>query len=409
MDPISGRRQPADGRDACAGPTVTPPRHGLIIGKFYPPHAGHHELIRLAGDQCERVSVVVMASYAESIALADRVEWLRAEHAPEPNVHVVGIRCDAPLDLGDETVWAAQIAAMRAAIAPITDEAVDAVFSAETYGDELAARFDARHVRVSRTVDELRAEHVRQDLVSTWPRLAAPTRAGLTTRVVVVGAESTGTTTVSQRLAAEYVSRGGVWSDTTWVEEYGREFTEFKLNHGPAVNGGAVQPKVDDLVWTAADFDEVAAEQTRRENAAALRTSPLLVCDTDAFATSIWERRYLGAGARVGQPWAHAPRLPRRDLYLVTDHLGVPWQYDGLREGDLDIRAAMTGWFIEALTAAGHSWVLLTGTLEDRVRLALRTIDALLARRMTFTRPISGPGFGSASACDRAQARHLLC
>jgi hypothetical protein len=44
----------------------------------------------------------------------------------------------------------------------------------------------------------------------------------------------------------------------------------------------------------------------------------------------------------------------------------VHWHDDGLREGDLAIRAAMTGWFTGMLTAAGHSWVLLTGNLQGQ-------------------------------------------
>ena len=64
-----------------------------------------------------------------------------------------------------------------------------------------------------------------------------------------------------------------------------------------------------------------------------------------------------------------------------------------MREGDLDVRAAMTGWFADALTRAGHSWVLLTGTEADRVGLAERTTDQLLEFRLRFGEPLSGPGF----------------
>ncbi len=126
-----------------------------------------------------------------------------------------------------------------------------------------------------------------------------------------------------------------------------------------------------------------AAEQTRRENEAAAAGSPLVVCDTDAFATSVWERRYLGGRARGLQPWA-TTALPRHDVYLLTSHEGVPWHDDGLREGDLTVRAAMTGWFAGALTAAGHSWVLLTGSIEDRLALAVRVTDQVLQRRARF-------------------------
>ncbi|MBB5164139.1 hypothetical protein [Mycobacterium sp. AZCC_0083] len=71
----------------------------------------------------------------------------------------------------------------------------------------------------------------------------------------------------------------------------------------------------------------------------------------------------------------------------------MPWHDDGMREGDLTIRASMTGWFAEALTAAGHSWVLLTGSPQERLDIAIRTIDPLLAHRARFGEPLHGPGF----------------
>ena len=54
-------------------------RHGLVMGKFYPPHIGHHDLIRRAATECDRVSVVVVGASVESIALTDRLTWLRDE------------------------------------------------------------------------------------------------------------------------------------------------------------------------------------------------------------------------------------------------------------------------------------------------------------------------------------------
>ena len=47
-------------------------RHGLLIGKFYPPHRGHHDAIRLAAARCDEFTVVVMAAAAETVPLADR-------------------------------------------------------------------------------------------------------------------------------------------------------------------------------------------------------------------------------------------------------------------------------------------------------------------------------------------------
>jgi nicotinamide riboside kinase len=323
-----------------------------------------------------------MAAAPETIPLADRVAWLRDTHSAQTNVTVAGIPCDAPLDVTDQRVWAAQVAAMRAGLrAAGCPTVVDAVFCGDDYGDELARWFDAASVRITRS--PVSASAVRRDLAGRWLELAPATRAGLTTRVVALGAKSTGTTTIATRLQQHYAARGGVWAATRNVVEYGREYTALNWNRQP-------DRAITELAWKHADFDAIGVEQNRVEEAAARAGSPILLCDTDAFATAVWERRYLGVAARSEQPWT---RVPRRAVYLLTDHTGVPWHDDGMREGDLDIRAAMTGWFADVLTAAGHSWVLLTGSLPERVELAVRTVDPLLDLGMRFGEPLHGPGF----------------
>jgi nicotinamide riboside kinase len=224
---------------------------------------------------------------------------------------------------------------------------------------------------------------------------------GLATRVVVLGAESTGTTTVAGLLAEHYRSRGGAFGRTPCVSEYGRDYTAIKWDaeRAAALATGLPEPSLDEITWDSGDFDIVGREQTRMENEAARSArAPLVVCDTDAFATSVWERRYLGGGARDLQPWATS-QLPSHDLYLLTSHEDVPWHDDGLREGDLEIRAAMTDWFAAALTRAGHSWVLLTGSQADRLGLAIRSVDLALEDKASF-----GASITQASGAEAAHA-----
>ena len=123
-------------------------RHGLVIGKFYPPHLGHVALVRSAAAACERVSVVVMAAAAEAIPLACRVQWLAETFAASPHVAVTGVNDDLPVDYDSPEVWAAQVALMRGGLAQLGADGPeagqpDAVFTAESYGEELARRFSA--------------------------------------------------------------------------------------------------------------------------------------------------------------------------------------------------------------------------------------------------------------------------
>jgi HTH-type transcriptional regulator, transcriptional repressor of NAD biosynthesis genes len=377
--------------------------HGLVVGKFYPPHRGHQHLIEQAAAQCAEVTVLVMAAGCETLPLADRVAWLRAACRGLPAVTVAGVRCDVPVEFGDTAIWTAQVAVMRAALDGNGRPPVDAVFSSEHYGTELAARFSARHVCVdpSRLAVPVSASQVRADLAGFWDHLVAPAQAALATRVVVVGAESTGTSAIAGLLADHYRLRGSAWARTRCVSEAGRDYTVTKWQQAKAAaeTAGLPEPPLEELAWTAEDFDAVAAEQTRREDQAAAAGSPLVVCDTDAFATSVWERRYLGNRARGLQRWA-TTALPRHDVYLVTSDEGVPWHDDGLREGDLAVRAAMTGWFTTALTAAGHSWVLLTGSIADRLALAVQVTDSMTEQRAKF-----GPAITAAVAATGRAAR----
>jgi hypothetical protein len=108
---------------------------------------------------------------------------------------------------------------------------VDAVFSSEAYGVELAARFHAQPVTVDlgREKVPVSGTAIRADPAGHWGMLGPGVRGWLARRVVVVGAESSGTTTMARALARHYRLRGGVWAATRWVPEYGRELTERKV------------------------------------------------------------------------------------------------------------------------------------------------------------------------------------
>lgn len=164
-----------------------PSPHGLVIGKFYPPHHGHHLLIRAAAAGCRRVSVVAMASRVESISLADRVAWLAATHRDDANVQVTGVMDEHRVDYESEDAWTAHVALMRQGLDQLAAPPVTAVFTSEAYGPELARRFAAAHVAVDpdRRRVPISARAIRRDLVAGWEFLAPPTRAGLAFRIAV--------------------------------------------------------------------------------------------------------------------------------------------------------------------------------------------------------------------------------
>ena len=217
-----------------------------------------------------------------------------------------------------------------------------------------------------------------------WTELAAPDRLERAVRVILVGAESTGTTTLAEALIDHYRAR---YPAIVTVEEYGRQFTYDLLAETAelAAANDRPEPGMDDLVWTPGHFATIAREQTALENAAAL-AAPLVIADTDALATLLWERRYLN-GTSGSEAYA-GELLPRRDLYLVTDHVGVPFEADEIRDGE-HLRADMTRWFTEILTERGYPYALVTGSREKRLADAVALIDPLLARLPGTFRPLA--------------------
>ncbi|MFD3807933.1 AAA family ATPase [Streptomyces sp. NPDC058611] len=350
--------------------------HGLVLGKFYPPHAGHHHLVRTAQDRCERLTVLVCAASVESVPLADRVAWMREAH---PGAEVVGAVDDIPVDLNDPAVWEAHMAVFRGAVAG----PVDAVFTSEGYGAELARRFGAEEVCVDpgRTLFPVSGTAVRADPAACWDFLGPAVRASLARRVVVLGAESTGTTTLSRALAAHYRRRGGVWAGTGWVAEYGRRYSEEKL---AAVRAADPDASWTDVSFASEEFPVIARRQDAEEERAARRGSPVLICDTDSFATGIWHERYLGGRNEEVEKTA---ALTRRDLYLLTDHADVPFEDDGLRDGP-HLRPWMTGRFREELEATGRRFLVVRGDREERLATAVAAVDGLLAEGWHLADPL---------------------
>jgi nicotinamide riboside kinase len=395
---VEGVKAVAGDLGAVVGSESRPFEHGLVLGKFYPPHAGHHHLIRTAAARCRRVTVVVLASSVESIPLADRVDWLRAEHRADEGVRVVGDLDEHPVDYDDAAVWDAHVdvtaaAVVRACLAvgePPEAAAVDAVFSSEPYGHELARRFGAvaEVVDVDRAAFPISGRAVRADPLGSWPWLAPATQAGLAQRIVVLGSESSGTTTLARQLAERLSARGGAFAGTRWVEEYGRAHTFLKLRglraQGLVRGSGPIgEPTIADQCWTDGDFLDIAQAQSAMLDDAAGSGSIVVVGDTDAFATGVWYERYRGSRSEAVEAIGNR-RLA--DLYLLTDIEGVPFEDDGVRDGE-HLRPWMQERFVERLGAAGLPYHLVTGSPERRLEAALAHVDQHL-RDLRFADPL---------------------
>jgi HTH-type transcriptional regulator, transcriptional repressor of NAD biosynthesis genes len=318
-----------------------------VIGKFLPPHRGHSYLIETACAGADRVTVIVCARPDDPVPAGVRAGMLCELH---PEVTVLVTPDDIPDDRGEATssAWAARTVELLGGRGP------DMVFSSEGYGPRYAAFMGARHVSVdpARRRFPISGTAVRADPWSTAEFLAPVVRAWFVRRVCVLGAESTGTTTLARDLANHY--------GCEWVPEYGRIFCEQRLAQAPTID------------WRTEDFAHIARRQQADEDAAARHGGRLLVCDTDALATSIWHERYLGTTSAEVAELAAARSYA---LYILTGD-DVPFVQDGTRDGEY-IRSWMTERFRQALAARTEWWIEVRGSRDRRLATACAHIDRL--------------------------------
>jgi len=319
-------------------------RTGVTVGKFWPPHRGHHYLIQTASAQCDRFSVIVAVHPDQDLPGEIRAACLREVH---PEVEVIVVPDDVP---DDSVAWAENTCR-------ILGGRPDGVFTSEDYGEPWAAAMGAVHVSVDRARRTVpcSGRAIRADPLGSLEYLSPFMRAVYVRRVCVLGAESTGTTTLAQALAERF--------HTAWVPEYGREYSAQKWRDGYVA------------AWETREFTAIATEQARREDEAARSANRVLICDTDVFATGVWHERYVGG--RSADVDALAARQ-RADLYLLTGD-EIPFVQDGLRDGE-HLRHRMHERFVEELGATGREWRLLTGHHERRLADAVRYIEALLRK-----------------------------
>ena len=174
--------------------------------------------------------------------------------------------------------------------------------------------------------------------------------AGPVKRVCLLGAESTGKTTLAAALAAAF--------DTLVNPEYGRPYTEVGRDR--------------EAPWTSSEFTHIARIQCWYEDFLAEYARDVLVCDTDAFTTAVFHEVYLGTPATGFEDLA----ARKYDLFVVCA-LDVPWRGDGIREFEIQ-RRWMHDRYVERARTSGRPSLLVEGGREARLAAARAAVDRLV-------------------------------
>lgn len=167
-------------------------------------------------------------------------------------------------------------------------------------------------------------------------------------RIAVLGAESSGKSTLCGALARRY--------GTVWVPEYLREFVD-----------------THNRVPFEADQYAIACTQRAREDAAADAANEFLFCDTTPLMTALYSQVYWG---RVDADLAALAARHDYALTLVTAP-DTPWIADGLMRESEEVRQCVFTLLVRELDARGIRFVLLEGDLPHRLRQVEAALNVL--------------------------------
>jgi len=173
--------------------------------------------------------------------------------------------------------------------------------------------------------------------------------------IALLGAESTGKTTLSQDLAAALTEEG---RRVALVPEYLREFCE---QHGRTPLQHEQQA--------------IADEQTRRI-AAAAATHDLVIADTTALMIAVYSD--LVFGDKTLYAAAETAHRQGCDLTLLTA-LDLPWQVDGLQRDGPQVREPVDALVRASLARAGVDHAVVFGRDAARLQAALSSVRRALA------------------------------
>lgn len=323
-------------------------RHGFILGKFLPPHAGHVALIEAGRALVDRLTILVAWLPEDPISGPVRVEWMRQMF---PDCRVVGHGAPAPQDPGESKefwpIW-------RAIVAKAHPEPIDYLFAGEEYGAELARQVGGLYVPLGARVlgadrgglGGLSGSAVRDDPWGHWKHLPPPVRDHYAHTICLHGVESVGKSSLAERLAVHY--------GTVCVPEYGRAHCE---TYG-------TNCREQDLLL-------IGRAQQAMIAAARPWSNKRLITDTDALMTAAWSHMMIGHASDA------LLRERKADLYLMlaTD---APFIDDGTRVyADPAERARFDGIARAMLSATRVPTVEISGSWDERFAAACAAIDAM--------------------------------
>ena len=335
---------------------------GVVVGKFLPLHTGHINFINKCSTKVDKL--IVLLCYSDKnkdickenkipeIKKEDQLRWL---HSVYQDIDHIEIRY---IDESNIPVypdgWKEYIKLVKEAI----PEKIDYMFSSEPAYDvhykELLPESEHIIIDPERKDMGISATMVRSDPFKYWEFIPSIVRPFFVKKIVIVGTESCGKTTLTKFLAKAF--------NTSWAEEYGRNYVYEEC-------GG----NEDNLVYE--DYIKIAMHQKKLEDDAIRHSNKVVFIDTEAIVTQFYCKLYEG---KEDPAIDEIIKRQNYDLWIYLNN-DVEWVDDGLRKnGSEEERNKGKEMLYGLLEKAGvlENIIQISGSYEQRLETAITTIKS---------------------------------
>lgn len=323
----------------------------FVFGKFLPFHKGHEAMINFALKKCDFLTVLVCCSDKENITANTRKKWIEKTFENQDEIEIKSFHyLESELPNTSESskevskVWSAKFKKL------FPD--YDFVITSEEYGNYVASFMDIKHIAfdISKQLFPVSATAVRNYIFANWKFLPDSVKPSFVVKIVVLGTESTGKTTLTERLAKYF--------NCSSVKEAGRDLIPNSNSFG---------------------FDElhlVASEHAKRIDKAVLGHSPLIIIDTDIHITKSYARFVFNKELEVDDEIYNSNKA---DLYIYLNN-DVEHQQDGTRL-DKSNRDLLDLSHRTILREKNIKFVEIEGDWEQRFKRALKEIELIINKK----------------------------
>jgi len=331
---------------------------GMYGGSFNPVHLGHVRCMIEAANQCEDLIIVISEGVNRNeIDIRIRYRWIYqlTKHIGNVRIFILNDTAQTKQEY-TEDYWMADALKVK----EFAGKKIDVVFCGSDYDENSfwsKCYPESEHIFFQR--DQISSTKIRENTMACWDWLPNVVRPYYTKKVLLIGGESTGKSTITINLANYY--------NTNFLEEVGRDISE---------RSGT------DLLMLPEDFTDILLVHKLKEREALLASNKILFEDTDCLITKFYIQFLEGKEKTENEKLADAiAEINQYDLVLFLEP-DVKFVQDGDRSPVIAAnRETYSNKIKELYRQNNIHFETISGDYQERFLKAVNLIDKLLEEK----------------------------